>query len=65
MRTNRARLIEWVEDIQRNMGETDFWTVTAEEWADRIMEDINRGIIAPETKTGTFDPHYDPSEPEQ
>lgn len=48
MRTGRARLIEWVEDIQANMGETDFWNVQAEEWADRIMDDINHGIITAE-----------------
>lgn len=47
MRTNRERLIEWMEDIQRNMGEDEFYRLTPEEWADRIMEDINRGIIAP------------------
>jgi len=54
MRTNRERLIEWVEDIQRNMREDDFWTVTAGEWADRIMEDINKGIIAPEKPENKF-----------
>lgn len=48
MRTGRARLIEWIEDIQANVGETDWMTVSAEEWADRIMEDINRGIITAE-----------------
>lgn len=34
--------------IQANMGEADFWSVQAEEWADRIMEDINLGIITAE-----------------
>lgn len=48
MRTGRERLIEWVEDIQSNAGEVDFWSVSAEEWADRIMEDINLGIITAE-----------------
>lgn len=48
MRTGRARLIEWVQDIKENtLGD---WRdqVYAEEWADRIMEDINRGIISKE-----------------
>lgn len=48
MRTGRERLIEWIQDIQANMGEADFWSVQAEEWADRIMEDINLGIITAE-----------------
>lgn len=48
MRTGRARLIEWVQDIQSNAAEADFWFVSAEEWADRIMEDINLGIITAE-----------------
>ena len=48
MRTGRERLIEWVEDIQSNAGEVDFWSVSAEEWADLIMEDINLGIITAE-----------------
>ena len=48
MRTGRARLIEWVQDIQSNEREDDTWFVTAEEWTDRIMEDINRGIITAE-----------------
>lgn len=48
MRTGRERLIEWVQDIQSNVGEVDFWSVPAEEWADRIMEDINLGIITAE-----------------
>lgn len=48
MRTNRDRLLEWVQDIQDNMREDSFWRVTPEEWADRIMEDINLGIISPE-----------------
>jgi hypothetical protein len=48
VRTGRERLEEWVQDIQSNAGEVDSWFVSAEEWADRIMEDINRGIITAE-----------------
>lgn len=50
MRTGRARLIEWIEDIQRNMVDRDFDPWTPEEWADRIMEDISRGIITAEVE---------------
>lgn len=48
VRTGRERLIEWVQDIQENiLGD---WRdhVPADEWADRIMEDINLGIITAE-----------------
>lgn len=46
MRTGRARLIEWVEDIM--IGARLETPETAEEWADWIMSDINTGIIAKE-----------------
>lgn len=48
MRTGRARLIEWVRDIKLNVINLDEPVVTSEEWADRIMEDINLGIITAE-----------------
>lgn len=59
MRTNRERLIEWLQDM---LFEKDGWSDTlyalkissyrdkAESWADRIMEDINAGIIASENE---------------
>lgn len=40
MRTNRARLAEWVSDI---IADAD--CLTASEWVDRIYFDINHGII--------------------
>lgn len=51
MRTGRARLIEWIQDIQNNAvgaekGKDEY--VFDDEWADRIMEDINLGIITAE-----------------
>lgn len=47
MRTGRARLIEWIQDIiATEMYGGGYYTV--EEWADRIMGDINRGIISKE-----------------
>lgn len=46
MRTGRERLIEWIEDIMA--GEHGEGSLTIEEWADRIMEDINLGIITAE-----------------
>jgi len=48
MRTGRARLSEWVEDIMA--GEHDGDSLTIAEWTDRIMWDINQGIIQPEPK---------------
>lgn len=49
MRTGRARLIEWIEDIQSDpLDAYGFSETTASEWADRIMEDINLGIITAE-----------------
>lgn len=48
MRTGRARLIEWIEDIQHDVNASYGSEVYAEEWADRIMEDINLGIITAE-----------------
>lgn len=49
MRTGRARLIEWIEDIKDDAAFMNgVGSFSPEEWADRIMEDINRGIIAPE-----------------
>lgn len=46
MRTGRERLIEWVEEI---LYDSEHYNVTSvEEWADRIMEDINLGIITAE-----------------
>ena len=57
MRTGRARLIETLGDMlfdQSGVDHSEYWTVIAayqflsEEWADRIMEDINRGIISKE-----------------
>lgn len=47
MRTGRARLIEWVQDIQLDTEEGEYM-LPATEWADRIMEDINLGIITAE-----------------
>lgn len=46
MRTGRARLIEWIEDIQ--YAAEHHSVVTVDEWADRIMDDINLGIITAE-----------------
>ena len=48
MRTGRARLIEWIEDVQRDVTGGYGFGITAGEWADRIMEDINLGIITAE-----------------
>lgn len=49
MRTGRERLIEWIQDIQSDpLDDWGFPDVSAGEWADRIMEDINRGIITKE-----------------
>lgn len=49
MRTGRARLIEWIEDIQSDpLDAYGFQETSASEWADLIMEDISRGIITAE-----------------
>lgn len=49
MRTGRARLIEWIEDIQTDpLDAYGFPETSASERSDRIMEDINRGIITAE-----------------
>lgn len=57
MRTGRARLIETIGDALFEATELDqshYWDVIAayqllaEPWADRIMEDINLGIITAE-----------------
>jgi hypothetical protein len=45
VRTGRARLAEWVEDIRRG----DNRDIPVEDWVDSIMGDINRGIITSET----------------
>lgn len=49
VRTGRARLIEWIEDIKNDaIFLSGVGSIPPEDWADRIMEDINRGIIAAE-----------------
>jgi len=48
VRTGRARLIERVQDIQENKVDDWRYQVPATEWADRIMADINLGIITAE-----------------
>lgn len=47
MRTNRARLFDWVEDIKNDVLYFE-GAITSEEWAERIMIDINLGIITAE-----------------
>lgn len=51
MRTGIRRLTEWIEDIQEDQKSPIFEEpIDAQEWADRIMRDINLGIIAPEAE---------------
>lgn len=48
MRIGRERLIEWITDIQYDVSLDLSAADTAAQWADRIMEDINLGIITAE-----------------
>lgn len=59
MRTNRARLTEWLGDMLFDASgapEEDYqdhiaaYMSRAEPWVNRIMDDINQGIIGPEGK---------------
>lgn len=60
MRTDRARLIEWLGDMLFDQSGADQYEyedmiagyqARAEPWADRIMEDMSLGIIkAPQTE---------------
>lgn len=54
MRTGKARLIEQLEDLiydyQEDVNDIENIPYLLNKWADRIMFDINHGIISKETE---------------